>query len=52
MSVGSHIDVRKGKKSARQTEKVSVKVRSVRNWCGVTKTDRVRNKKMQGSHGV
>ena len=42
MSVGSDIDVRKGKKSARQTEKVLVKVRSVRNRCGVTKMDRVK----------
>ena len=37
MSVGAEIDVRKGKKSARRTEKVLVKVRSVRGRCGVTK---------------
>ena len=37
MSVGADIDVRKGKKSARRTEKVLVKVRSVRGRCGVTK---------------
>ena len=44
MSVGAHIDVMSGKKTARQTVQVLVKVRSVDNRCGVTEIDRVRKK--------
>ena len=45
MSIGSHVDVRKRKKSAGRAEQVFGKVRSVRNRCGVTKMDIVRKKR-------
>ena len=51
MSIVSLIDVRKGKKSARRAEQVLGKVSSVRNRCGVTKMDGVREKTMEGSDG-